>query len=247
MTKQAFSLVELSIVLVILGLLTGGILTGQSLIRAAELRSVTTQFNEFITASYIFKNKYFAIAGDMTNATAFWGVTTNNGDGDGRIEDDNGAATPENFLAWQHLALAGLIGGQYTGQVGGGGTYDAIAGQNTPSAKLSNAGWSIDFWDASSGYFGTEAYWVNYGNAMFFGAKQPNDGYWAPILTPEEAWNIDKKIDDGKPAKGRIHAYWWDDACSAADDGSNDGDDFESSYRLSDKSMQCSLIIKDAL
>ena len=45
--KQGFSLVELSIVLVILGLLTGGILAGQNLIRAAELRAVTTQINNF--------------------------------------------------------------------------------------------------------------------------------------------------------------------------------------------------------
>ena len=50
--RSAFSLVELSIVLVILGLLTGGILTGQSLIRAAELRSVTSQMQQYRVAVY---------------------------------------------------------------------------------------------------------------------------------------------------------------------------------------------------
>jgi prepilin-type N-terminal cleavage/methylation domain-containing protein len=49
--KQGFSLIELSIVLVILGLLTGGILTGQNLIRAAELRSITTQHQGYQTAA----------------------------------------------------------------------------------------------------------------------------------------------------------------------------------------------------
>jgi prepilin-type N-terminal cleavage/methylation domain-containing protein len=56
--KAAFSLVELSIVLVILGLLTGGILTGQNLIRAAELRAVVTEFNRYQTAVRTFEDKY---------------------------------------------------------------------------------------------------------------------------------------------------------------------------------------------
>ena len=77
--RAAFSLVELSIVLVILGLLTGGILTGQNLIRAAELRSVVTEFQTYQTAVMTFRDKYFALPGDMTNATDFWGEMTNCG------------------------------------------------------------------------------------------------------------------------------------------------------------------------
>lgn len=65
---------ELSIVLVILGLLTGGILAGQLLIRAAELRSVTTEYNRYVTAVQSFRDKYFALPGDMNNAAAFWGA-----------------------------------------------------------------------------------------------------------------------------------------------------------------------------
>ncbi|PZP83692.1 MAG: type II secretion system protein, partial [Azospirillum brasilense] len=57
---HGFSLVELSIVLVILGLLTGGILGGQSLIRAAELRTISTDANRYITAAQTFRDKYFA-------------------------------------------------------------------------------------------------------------------------------------------------------------------------------------------
>ena len=95
--KNAFSLVELSIVLVILGLLTGGILGGQSLIRAAELRSVSTEAARYTTAVYSFRDKYMALPGDMPNATAFWGAapdcsaqtasgaSTCNGNGDGML------------------------------------------------------------------------------------------------------------------------------------------------------------------
>ena len=68
--NQGFTLVELSIVLVILGLLVGGVLTGQSLIRAAELRTVSTQYATFSTAVNTFRDKYFTIPGDMTNASA---------------------------------------------------------------------------------------------------------------------------------------------------------------------------------
>ena len=71
--QRGFSLVELSIVLVILGLLTGGILAGQSLIRASELRAVSTEFQRYVAAVNTFRDKYFMLPGDMSNATAFWG------------------------------------------------------------------------------------------------------------------------------------------------------------------------------
>jgi len=67
--RSAFTLVELSIVLVILGLLVGGTLTGQSLIHAAELRSVVKDYEKYKTAMHVFEDKYFALPGDMTNAT----------------------------------------------------------------------------------------------------------------------------------------------------------------------------------
>jgi prepilin-type N-terminal cleavage/methylation domain-containing protein len=70
--RNGFSLVELSIVLVILGLLVGGVLSGQNLIRASELRKYITLQNQYRTAISAFRDKYFALPGDMTNATAFW-------------------------------------------------------------------------------------------------------------------------------------------------------------------------------
>jgi len=56
---RGFSLVELAIVLVILGLLVGGVLTGRVLIRASELRTVTTQYQGNVTAARSFRDKYF--------------------------------------------------------------------------------------------------------------------------------------------------------------------------------------------
>ncbi|MFZ4541492.1 MAG: type II secretion system protein [Rickettsiales bacterium] len=132
-TSSGFSLVELSIVLVILGLLVGGILSGQSLIRAAELRAVSTEYSRYVTAVQTFRDKYFQLPGDMNSATTFWGTAavgaacattigsgtqTCNGNGDGWL--DNGYVNSnENFRYWQHLANAGLIEGAYTGQFQG--------------------------------------------------------------------------------------------------------------------------------
>ena len=60
-TQRGFSLVELSIVLVILGLLVGGVLGGQALIRAAEIRGVLADKDKYLAAVYTFKNKYQAL------------------------------------------------------------------------------------------------------------------------------------------------------------------------------------------
>ena len=131
---SAFSLVELSIVLVILGLLTGGILTGQSLIRAAELRAILTEKDQYISAANTFRTKYLSLPGDLPNATDFWGDTsaTNqcksistepahyricNGNADGGINNYlNGAGYNERIQFWRHLALAGMIEGSYSGE-----------------------------------------------------------------------------------------------------------------------------------
>ena len=125
--QSAFSLVELAIVLVILGLLAGGVLSGQSLIRAAELRSISTDYNRYTTAVASFRDKYFALPGDMPNAIDFWTAAhatpatcidtpstdkkTCNGDNNGKI--DLSAGSNEPFRFWQHLTNAGLIEGSY--------------------------------------------------------------------------------------------------------------------------------------
>lgn len=160
-SQSGFSLVELSIVLVILGLLTGGILGGQALIRAAELRSLTVELERLSTATYSFRDKYFGMPGDITNATAFWGDQatgvnacpspstpdgspgTCNGNGDGQF---SGGDLGENLRALQQLALAGLIEGSYTG-IPSASNNVQLAGENVVRARLPNAGIWFRFWD----------------------------------------------------------------------------------------------------
>ena len=150
-TQSAFTLVELSIVLVILGLLVGGVLTGQSLIRSAELRAITTERDKFTTALYAFQDKYMALPGDMPNAFAYWGSlgkagcatddltvdTGCNGDGNGQIGINSGDVN-EPSKSWMHLSLSGLIEGAYDGT---SANYPNLP--NAPKSKLPNSLWAL--------------------------------------------------------------------------------------------------------
>lgn len=217
--RHGFSLVELSIVLVILGLLTGGILAGQNLIRAAELRSVTTEYSKWATAINTFKGKYFALPGDMKNAEEFWGtasatcpsagpgydVGTCNGDGDGKIElAFAGFEYSEIFSFWQHLALAGLIEGTYIGKSGFNDAADVDPGENVPRSKLNNGLWSVLYIGpiTNSNFVYYEGSYDNH--LMLGGFKVSISTADAEILKTDEAWGIDKKMDDGKPGLGKV-------------------------------------------
>jgi prepilin-type N-terminal cleavage/methylation domain-containing protein len=235
LAKRAFSLVELSIVLVILGLLIGGILSGQSLIRAAELRSVTTEVNRYRSAMFTFRDKYFQLPGDMNNAYAFWGSTlgcTNNdstvvstgcnGNGNGQLE--------EFFRAWQHLTAAGLIEGRYSGTATGG---TAVPGTNVPASKLSNGAWGLWPFTLSGwlGWQGTQtANWVFVGS--YYATNQPISS----VLKPEEAWNIDSKVDDGMPATGKVYG-----GPGYNTGGCTSGAGTAAIYALSTNSVTCSI------
>lgn len=217
-SHRAFSLVELSIVLVILGLLTGGVLTGQSLIRAAELRSVTTDFQRYSSAIQAFRDKYFALPGDMTNATMFWGKDntncsgntgtaatpgTCNGDGNGQID-----AWSEMYRAWQQLANAGLVEGSYTGFLtSASAVVPPVIGGTVPKSKISSTYWQLLWFSQYSGTnseFGYSDLADVKKNTLIFSGTNASSWVSTAVIRPEEAWNIDTKMDDGRPAFGLV-------------------------------------------
>lgn len=257
---RGFSLVELSIVLVILGLLTGGILAGQSLIRAAELRAVSAEQQRYSIASSTFRDKYFALAGDMSNATRFWNRATStsdcatnsssavatpgtcDGDNNGRFAGAAGAnLSGELFQFWRQLALAGLIEGSYSGLQGPNGatSHHMVIGSNIPPSKMGNAGWGARYLNQSAAH--ADTFSMDYGNYLQFGGQRVDDNY-AAVLTPEEAWNIDTKMDDGRPAFGNIIARLWPTCTDAAN-----GSTFTASYELSAKTVGCVLMFRNSL
>ncbi|MBN8543600.1 MAG: prepilin-type N-terminal cleavage/methylation domain-containing protein [Alphaproteobacteria bacterium] len=262
--KRGFSLVELSIVLVILGLLTGGILAGQSLIRASELRAASTEYQRYVAAGNTFRDRYFAIPGDFRDATRFWARLNTNadcvsnsglavagtpgacdGNGDGLLSTAAAASqSGEQYQFWRHLALAGLMEGSFSGLSGSGSAQHTVLGTNAPRSKLSNAGWSMQH--IATPFGDTELYVLSYIFAFEFGAPVSNSRTFGRALKPEEAWNIDTKMDDGLPAQGNVIARFWNNACAAANDGTHANNDYAASYKLSDSSVQCALYFRNS-
>ena len=115
MNKQAgFTLIELAIVLVIIGLLLGGVLRGQELINSAKVKNMATDFRNTPVYVYAYQDKFRALPGDDAGAVAHVGAgSAEKGDGDGVIEGawDSVAASDESALFWLHVRKAGLAAG----------------------------------------------------------------------------------------------------------------------------------------
>lgn len=261
----AFSLVELSIVLVILGLLVGGVLSGQSLIRAAELRSVLSDANKFKTAILSFRDKYQENPGDMTKATLFWGAAdggdgvdwdcreaqtndqrTCNGNGDGFIR---GHPDLEDTRLWQHLSNSGLIEGKYIGTQVPYITVCPFAqpGCAFPGSKISPNIWVIGA-QPSMAYL-----WTYYANRnLLFLSDVVSQAPWFSVeqgfnFIPEEAWNIDTKMDDGRPGTGSVASGRFGYCTTGAWNDASEAARLSATYNLNSKQKYCILTFVDIM
>ncbi|MCH2546855.1 MAG: type II secretion system GspH family protein [Alphaproteobacteria bacterium] len=226
--QSGVTLVELSIVLVILALLTGGIVSGVAMLRSTEFRKVFSEFQQFQMAISTFNTKYDDLPGDTTDATAIWGMAPNasspavsdaacaaltssspsqgtrtcNGDGDGAI-----AVGYEEYRAWQQLSNANMIDGNYTGV---GSTASAGEGHQTgincPKSAFRDGCWRVFFRDSTDAQ--RDPFYLFEGNydthlfSIWGGSNTLNN--FTPLFTPAEIWELDNKLDDGNPATGAI-------------------------------------------
>lgn len=101
--QSGFTLVEIAIVLVIIGLLLTGVMKGQEIITNAKAKNIENSFKQVSAAIYTYQDRYFALPGDDKKATRFGEIKT--GNGNGKIDND---------LIWLHLRNAGLIAGKKT-------------------------------------------------------------------------------------------------------------------------------------
>jgi prepilin-type N-terminal cleavage/methylation domain-containing protein len=114
--QKGFTLVEIAIVLVIIGLLLGGILKGQEMITQAKIKNVMADMSGVSAAMYGYQDRYKALPGDDNRAgtaSGRWGAATGSGNGDGVINSPYLTATAgdESLMFWDHLRRAGFISG----------------------------------------------------------------------------------------------------------------------------------------
>jgi len=230
--KSAFSLIELSIVLIIIGLLVAGITGGASLIKSATLRAVMTEARNYNTAVNSFYVAYNAYPGDYTVNFASGVATGYVGDGDGRIEfnSTNGGTTTatgqgkaEGFGAIAMLAYTKMITTE-TLTAGSATSFDSAgaAGTTIPQSKVRGTGWIFDYLIGTpTAAAGTNASWENEGqNAVIltsgWAASSPTNSILSLLtsatfakgaLTAEDAKSVDLKLDDGLPVSGKVRSF----------------------------------------
>jgi prepilin-type N-terminal cleavage/methylation domain-containing protein len=225
--NAGFTLIELSIVLVIIGLIVGGVLVGRDLIHAAAVRATVGQIEKYNAAVNTFRTKYNAVPGDMRPAIAttygLFALSNPNGnqgmgDNSGVIEDGGctaGGSNDNGFCGeiptfWRHLSDANLVEGQF------GITGNSLLDPNTgATTAVSNVTQSIPQAKIGRGLMvtvissrGTNYYDMLPISGLSTGVGDSNGGYTMGTsgMTPTEAQNIDAKIDDGQPETGKVLA-----------------------------------------
>lgn len=183
--QQGFTLIEIAIVLVIIGLLLGGVLKGQELIQNARVRNIIAQQDGIKAAYFGFQDRYRGIPGDYPSALALQNIpgisaavcgTNCGGDSDGKID-----TTSETYLAWYHLSRAGFITGSYVTS----GTETSATSANSPTNPY--GGFMQIIFDAA------------YNPAGGVSRNNVKTGSGIPATVLAEA---DRKIDDGNPETG---------------------------------------------
>ena len=184
--QQGFTLIEIAIVLVIIGLLLGGILKGQELITSARVRSLISQQDGIKAAFYGFQDRFRSLPGDYSAASTNIQMTTTganaDGNGNGRID---GAAPDETILVWEHLSKSGFINGNY---VYAAAITDATTPKNAYGQYV-QLGYDANYYTLTGGVAAVST--VNRHNLK--------TGSQIPV---EIAAEVDRKIDDGNGATG---------------------------------------------
>ncbi len=182
--QSGFTLVEIAIVLVIIGLLLGGVLKGQELITQAKIKNVINDLNGVSAAIYAYQDRYRALPGDERTAVvnARW-AGINGGDGNG-------------VVCGTYNGTAAVAAGSGSACAGGGGNESTLLWQHLRSAGLvTGAGTSADvpqnavggFTGIQAGAFGMQGHVICTNN-----------------LPAKIASSIDAQLDDGAPATGTI-------------------------------------------
>jgi prepilin-type N-terminal cleavage/methylation domain-containing protein len=203
--NRGFSLIEVAIAVVVIGLIASFALKGKELINSAKLRSVADQVNTFRIAVQGFVDKYGALPGDFSAAREMISDTLQNGSGSNVISSIEDA---KRF--WQHLVASDLISVELT--------------NGFPVSKLGG------YYTVSSNIADHPGVWI-----ILCRGTTDNQNF-SGILSPEDAYFIDKNNDNGNPSTGEIRAMKGLGAIGECI--------VSSRYNLKNKNKDCVLLFK---
>lgn len=215
--KQAgFTLVELAIVMIIIGLLIGGILKGQELIANAQTTATVAQIKGIDGALSTFRDKYSALPGDIRSPNTRLrdcsvAPCSRAGNGNGRIVTGTLGSAPSNtsegVVAFVHMAAADLISGVDIND----NSNPPVFGSALPEAEVGGGFWIGHTANGvAAGVTGMRpGHYI-----VFNGLNSAVTAGGTNGITATQAAQIDRKLDDGDPASGDVQATG--SACIAA-------------------------------
>lgn len=211
---DGFTLIEIAIVVVIIGLLLGGVLKGQEMIRNARAHNVADQGNAVKAAILGFSDRYRALPGDYSAAFdnipgLLADAPLSNGDGNSRIGFDDSASTgvpnaenraKELGLTWLHLSRAGFISGNFVGTSFDPGT----AGTEGSGGDESSWSCPVDtcLINAFNGPMILAYSSAQTGLSKVADDARSNELYSGKGIPVEIIAELDRKVDDGRPGTG---------------------------------------------
>ena len=183
--QKGFTLIEIAIVLVIIGLLLGGVLKGQELINTARVRALNNSVDGVTAAWFSFQDRYRGFPGDYTQGSVNLPNVTANGDGNGLVDTNN-----ERALVWVHLQAAGYITGSYDDNAATVAVDEYDCPVQTCPDNGFGAGMNLSFGTQIRGAIATTP-----------AAHELLTGRGIPVEVLAE---LDRKVDDGEPSTGAM-------------------------------------------
>ncbi len=240
--QKGFTLLELSVVIVIIGLLIAGVTSGTQLLKSAEVTKQVSQLTQMRSYYTAFRATHAAVPGDFARGFVLWGSATCtnnsvhsasdgcNGNGDGNL---GGATSNEGVLLWRHLFLSGIMPTNIT-TVYTGGT--AIIGTHVPAGVVRNSG----FYTGYDSYYGI----VDIQDMYILGSSVSGDMPYGAVLKPSDAKIIDQKIDDGHPIRGRAFSGTSPVGATGTCVNGSGGENLTNAtdYTLSNNSVACRMV-----
>jgi prepilin-type N-terminal cleavage/methylation domain-containing protein len=204
-STSAFTLIELSIVLMIISIIIIGVIGGTRLIKNAKISKLISETGDYTQQFNAFYDRYEAYPGDFAGTAAAFGTidvngkTINPGDGDGLIGGDTFAGETESSGFFHHLYLSGIVTNpEFTGVVPTD-TDGVVINSNFPGTPFGSKSF---FYAASSAVDGR----YTRSNRIVLATKGET-GSSINSMTPNDAESLDIKKDDGNPFKGNVIAH----------------------------------------